>query len=154
MVSNVLSMDQWQRLLQQDMDLFYLHRARDQSIMSEDLRRESLLYHEEWSGRAMTPSLLEEDWKSTLRVAAVLCIYDDTTFLPDLLPDLLEYLDHVVVLVSEVPWNGPVRDNAHTMRMLADFMADPALSHNRLSVIMGRWPSEKDQRQVRRQYIV
>jgi len=148
-VSNVATAEQWDNLAQKDMDAFYLRRAREGGDVEEEMA-----YHSGWSGRAMTPSLLAEDWRRTgMRVAAVMCVYDDTTFLPDLLPDLLDSLDHVVVLVSEVPWKGAKRDNSHTMRILGEFMADLSLSRGRLSVITAPWPSEHEQRQFGNQVV-
>jgi hypothetical protein len=83
-----------------------------------------------------------------MRVAAVVCVYDDSTFLRPLLEDLLAQLDHVVVLASASPWHGQPRDNSHTLKVLADLMADPSVSRERLSVVHAHWPTEVEQRQV------
>jgi hypothetical protein len=156
---------------QQDMDTFFLThhlqawgsctKAQDGVCVTEGRVQAGvdMEYHAQWSGRRITPSLIDEDWRAAdvhlqqggqrMRVAAVVCVYDDATFLRPLLLDLLAQLDHVVVLVSSVPWRGDMRgQNGHTMAMLGDLLAKPELNHDRLSVVKGRWASEAEQRQV------
>lgn len=165
-VSGVLSAEQLERAAQQDMDSFLLDRrlrtwgacrkAQGGACLLEGQAgaEEGAAAAASWSGRRLTAGLAEEDWRSrgSMRVAAVVCVYDDSSFLHDIVTDLVAQLDHVVVLVSSLPWNGDVRgDNRHTMRVLADLLARPDLTRDRLSVVKGRWATEGQQRQVSKQ---
>ena len=157
------------RLYQRDMDTFYLQQAWlgagpcqqaaggrcvKEGGGNSRLTPEDEGFYKTWSGRSISEELIPNQqgkgWREKLRVAAVLCVYDDTTFLRELVIDLTAQLQHVLVLVSAIPWHGDVRgDNGHTMKILADLMDDPALHRDRLSVVKGRWSSEAEQRQVR-----
>jgi hypothetical protein len=159
-LSTPFTADQLERLWQQDMDAFFLSlhlrahgrcsRAGGGQCLGEGRVDEAeVQLHASWSGRVMTSSLVEGDWRAAIRVAAVVCVYDDTTFLREVVLGLVGQLDHVVVLLSDTPWNGDVRDNTHTKALLGGILADPRLSRDRLSVVTGRWRSEGEQRQVR-----
>ena len=168
-LSTVIGGARLEGFLQRDMDTFYLAHAlaatsgpcrkAEAGVCVEEgvgdgLTPEDKAFHEAWSGRGVTPGLVDlerrADWRGRLKVAAVVCVYDDSTFLREVVLDLVAQLDHVLVLVSALPWNGDVRgDNTHTMRTLADLMADATLSRDKLSVVTGRWRSEAEQRQVR-----
>lgn len=102
-----------------------------------------------WMGRGMSSDLIANDWRKNLKVAAVVCLYDDTTFIEELLLDLVKQIDHVLVLLSDTPWHGVARDNSHTLKKLGALIADGKQSRNRISLIVGHWETEGQQRQVR-----
>lgn len=152
------SREELEAAMQKDVDTYFLQvsetLAYESCRTNHSLCKRALEPPEEeikntwWMGRSMSNDLIANDWRKNLKVAAVLCLYDYTTFIEDLLLDLVKQIDHVLVLLSDTPWHGAVRDNGHTLKKLGALIADGEHSRNRISLVVGHWKSEGQQRQV------
>jgi len=77
-----------------------------------------------------------------VKIAAVICVYDDISWLPQVVESAYEACDKIVFLVSNHPWNGEPGDLCHTVDTIAAFK-DPA---NKMDLHRGDWMSETYQR--------
>ena len=77
-----------------------------------------------------------------MKFGAVYCLYDDTEYLiPSLFP-ISSYLDKVLFLISDVPWNGKSCDNSSTIQKVKELCSQ----NKNFELIQGHWTNEIDQR--------
>ncbi len=77
-----------------------------------------------------------------VRFGAVICLYDDHEYLEITLAGVIDQLDHVLFLMSDVPWNGQPGDNSETIRQVEAFVG----KHPKCEFRRGHWTNEWDQR--------
>ena len=77
-----------------------------------------------------------------MRFGAVYCLYDDHEFLDISVLPIKEYLDKVLFLISDVPWNGKKSDNTETL----DKVKQLCEKNENFELIEGHWENEIDQR--------
>ena len=142
-----------QELLQEDIDLYFVTShlsvnrrslaALDKSDHSTFSLTSSLISGE----LAPSPDLLQSLTKGLpFKVTAVVCVYDDTRFMEQLLLSLLPSLHHVIILMSTSPWNSkPARSTSHTLST-SHFLASTPEGKDKVSIIQGTWHNESQQR--------
>lgn len=72
----------------------------------------------------------------------VCCVYDDPTWLAEMIRSTYDNVAVLLFLVGEKPWNGSATDNRETIRIIEN-TPDPA---GKLKLIRGQWTSETEQR--------
>ena len=77
-----------------------------------------------------------------MKFGAVYCLYDDHEFLEISLESVVNSLDKVLFLVSDVPWFGPISDNSCTIQKIKDLCS----KNKKLELIQGHWINEAEQR--------
>ena len=77
-----------------------------------------------------------------MRFGAVYCLYDDHEYLDISLESVEKYLDKVLFLISDVPWNGKPADNRVTIEKVESICA----GSSKCELVRGHWTNEMDQR--------
>ena len=77
-----------------------------------------------------------------MKFGAVYCIYDDHEYLETSLDSIKKYLNKVLFLISDVPWNGKVADNSETIKKIKELCS----KNKNFELIQGHWENEIDQR--------
>ena len=73
---------------------------------------------------------------------AVYCLYDDHEYLDISVFPVSLYLDKVLFLISDVPWNGAVSDNSETINRVKSLCEQ----NSKFEFRTGHWTNEVDQR--------
>lgn len=76
-----------------------------------------------------------------MKVAVCICAYNEARFIGPWMRQLPKWIDKILLLSSDKPWNGPDSDKRHETWERAQALGDP-----RLEVIRGRWKDETNQR--------
>lgn len=77
-----------------------------------------------------------------MTVGAVYCVYDDHEYLEASLESIIDTVDKVLILISDVPWNGLKSDNSSTKAKAKELCAN----NKKCELIEGHWTNEVDQR--------
>lgn len=77
-----------------------------------------------------------------MKFGAIYCLYDDHRYLDTSVFPINKFLDKVLFLISDVPWNGKTKDNSDTINKVKDLCS----KHNNFELIQGHWTNEIDQR--------
>lgn len=77
-----------------------------------------------------------------MNFGAVYCLYDDTEYLEVSLYSVSKYLNQVLFLISDVPWNGTKIDNSSTVKKVQELCE----KNKNYKLIQGHWTNEIDQR--------
>lgn len=129
-----------ERLQQLDLDAYYIAATANtiagnscdsqETMTTFKLRTSEYLSSQRWQHKNM-------------RVAAMICIYDDVRFIEALVEDLFPIIHAAIVLHSNSPWYGDSRPKTHAYaaQVLSRIAANP-----KVSLIRGSWPSEEAQR--------
>jgi hypothetical protein len=76
--------------------------------------------------------------------AAVCCIYDEPSWLPETIRGSYSACDRIFILLNDRPWRGPSRDQGDTERAIQG-LADP---EGKVRLVRGSWPTEAVERNV------
>jgi hypothetical protein len=77
-----------------------------------------------------------------MKFGAVYCIYDDHEYLEISLNSIKSQLDKILLLISDIPWNGKIVNNSKTI----EFVKDLCSKNKNFQLIQGHWSNEIDQR--------
>jgi len=77
-----------------------------------------------------------------MRFGACYCLYDDHEYLEVSLASLKNQLDKVLFLISDIPWNGAIKNNSKTI----EFVKKLCSKNKNFELIQGHWTNEIDQR--------
>jgi GT2 family glycosyltransferase len=83
------------------------------------------------------------------KFGACYCIYDDHEYLEISLKSIVESVDIVLFLISNVPWNGTVCDNRETINKIKDLCS----KYSKCCLMEGCWTNEIDQRNFGLKYL-
>lgn len=84
-----------------------------------------------------------------MKIGAVYCLYDDCDFLEVSIESIKNVVDHIVFLVSSVPWYGNVSENSSTINKIKKLCE----KNPNFVLIHGHWINEADQRNFGIQYL-
>jgi hypothetical protein len=76
------------------------------------------------------------------RFAAVVCVYDDDSWLAPAIESVYDACEWIWFLVGETPWNGEASDQSGVVDRIRA-LADPG---RKIRIVRGRWPDEASQR--------
>jgi len=138
------------QIVQNDLDMFYLqmiYSNGDSGKISAETQF-SIDFYASLFGPSLSEDLLDRTWKESIRAAAIIIVYDDSRFLPQVLEDIIPRVEHVIILLGTKPWNGPPRNNSETYSQVIDMLGEYKGNEvqNKVSLITGSWDSEADQR--------
>jgi glycosyltransferase involved in cell wall biosynthesis len=74
--------------------------------------------------------------------AGLCCVYDDPTWLAQMIESVYENVGAIFFLIGDRPWNGAPSDNTRTVQIIRSF-PDP---ERKLKLVTGSWTNETDQR--------
>ena len=77
-----------------------------------------------------------------LQFGIVYCLYDDHEYLRLSLEPIYPFVDKVLFLMSDVPWNGAVSDNSETRSVVNELCR----THPKCELLTGHWENEIEQR--------
>jgi len=77
-----------------------------------------------------------------MKIGAIYCVYDDDEYLDISVLPIKDYLDKVLFLISDVPWNGKQSDNKCTIDKVKQLCEE----NKKFELIQGHWENEVDQR--------
>jgi len=76
-----------------------------------------------------------------MKVSACICVYNETTLLKAALKQYPEWVDRIIVLVSQMPWRGSgTADAFKTIELLRGW------KDKRVEMVVNNWRNEEDQR--------
>ncbi|NMC64407.1 MAG: glycosyltransferase family 2 protein [SAR324 cluster bacterium] len=77
-----------------------------------------------------------------IKIAAVMCVYDDCKWLEAAVKSVYEKVDSIYFMVGNRPWNGEKGSNKNTLEKIAS-IKDP---RSKFKLIKGKWSSETEER--------
>lgn len=77
-----------------------------------------------------------------MKYGAVICLYDDHEYLDPVIESISPFMEKILFIISDIPWNGKPSDNSSTINKVQDICSkNPACC-----LIRGKWDNEWDQR--------